>query len=208
MRSLCHVRHAGSLLGRMSNWLQRLQDARGWRDGRTHVGTDERGNNYFVKLPTSGMVAETSHVKEIRSIEYAGGNHWKECKYLTSYPAHPVHTHSAETHIAPCVSADDPDMVPVEWRLWLSGQQRLPPNEAAPSGANSTLDRLEELPMEERLPLGAPADAQQMEPALLENLQNASGAAVRTQSKPGDPTRMRKRGRYQPQSWQGRGPEE
>ena len=67
----------------MSNWLQRLQDARGWRDGRTHVGTDERGNNYFVKLPTSGMVAETSHVKEIRSIEYAGGNHWKECKLQT-----------------------------------------------------------------------------------------------------------------------------
>ena len=74
------ARHESSFLGAISNWLQRLQDTRGWRDGRTYVGSDEKGNKYFVKVPTSGMVAETSHCKEIRSIEYAGGNHWKECK--------------------------------------------------------------------------------------------------------------------------------
>ena len=37
--------------------LRRLQDARGWGDARTFVGSDERGNQYFVKKPTSGMVA-------------------------------------------------------------------------------------------------------------------------------------------------------
>ena len=109
--------------------------------------------------------------------------------------------------------SDDPDSIPVEWRLWLSGQQRLPPNEAAPSGANGTLDRLEELPVEERRPLhvGAPADAQPLQPALLENLQHASSGTVRTPSKPAH-TRNIARNRFQPQSWRGgggaNGPEE
>ena len=197
-----HVRHTGTFLGNISAWLTRLQDARGWGDGRTYIGSDERGNKYYVKQPTSGMVAESSHCKEIRSIEYAGGNNWKECerspsRYIESRSPLRVLSRPA-SHCARAL-ADDPDSVPIEWRLWLSGQQRLPPTIAPPSGANATLDRLavDAIPAADgatEQPVAALSDAP-LKPALQQNLKDSSaGGAVR----PYSPQK-----KYQPQSWGG-----
>ena len=73
-------RHASSLLGSLSAWLQRLQEARGIGDySRVHIHTDERGNKYFVKQAVDRMVAQTSHVKELRSVEYATGGSAADC---------------------------------------------------------------------------------------------------------------------------------
>ena len=147
------VRHATSLLGTISDWLERLQNTRGWQDGREFIGEDERGNKYFVKKPMTGMVAESSHVKEIRSVEYAGGNHWKECacwqRCTPVCPCVPLTRSPLVSPTAPNM-ADDPDSVPVEWRQWLNGQQNLPPTITPTSGANATLDRYEDLVIEAR----------------------------------------------------------
>jgi hypothetical protein len=65
-----HVRSTGS-------FFDRLRDA---YFGRSLVGTDEKGNRYYVKAPDSPtMVAQTSHVKEIRSVEFAGGTSYENC---------------------------------------------------------------------------------------------------------------------------------
>ena len=69
------------------------------------------------------------------------------------------------------------------WRLWLGGQQNLPPNIAPSSSANSTLHRFEALPQEELRPEDNPAGATgapehtgqlEMSDVLIENLRNAS----------------------------------
>ena len=68
------------------------------RPGRRFVGEDDRGNKYFVTPvdKASRMVASTSHIKEIREVEYPWGNNIDE--YV-------------------------PGTVPWDWQAWLSGQK-------------------------------------------------------------------------------------
>ena len=134
---------------------------------RTLIGTDDKGNRYYVKTPTATMVAETSHVKEIRSVEYAAGG--SPADY-------------------------DPDSVPVEWRLWLSGQQNRPPNVMPTSGANSTLDRLAPsddgaLPLQE-----APVE---LDEAIMQNLQTSSSSGTVRPPRQYAPAAKK----FQPESW-------
>ena len=63
--------------------------------------------------------------------------------------ADPLTAHLTRQPRAPTVP-DDPDSVPVEWRQWLNGQQNLPPSVTPTSGANATLDRYEDVVIEER----------------------------------------------------------
>ena len=55
-------------------------------DQRTHVGTDELGNKYYVEKLGRGrstnMVAQTSHVKEVRSVEFSDGRDHTTCELL------------------------------------------------------------------------------------------------------------------------------
>ena len=139
----------------------------GWNDRETLIGEDAHGNRYYVKKPTSGMVAESSHVKEIRSVKYAGGG------ALSDY---------------------DPDSVPVEWRLWLSGQQNRPPNIAPTSGANSTLDRLATPTDDAALPIQAPAE---LDETIMQNLKTSSSSGT-VQPREYNPAPKK----FQPQSWQ------
>ena len=156
-----------SMLSAISEWLTRTQDKRGWNDTETLIGEDAHGNRYYVKKPTSGMVAESSHVKEIRSVKYAGGG------ALSDY---------------------DPDSVPVEWRLWLSGQQNRPPNIAPTSGANSTLDRLATPTDDAALPIQAPAE---LDETIMQNLKTSSSSGT-VQPREYNPAPKK----FQPQSWQ------
>lgn len=92
-----------------------------------------------------------------------------------------------------CLPSDDPDSVPVEWRIWLAGQQRLPPNLVPVSGANSTLDRLEDVPIEEMHRGDAGASVAPMKAAVLGNLQASSGTGYRAYN----PAKKK----YEPESW-------
>lgn len=117
------------------------------------------------------------------------------------------------THVATdlfCLSlADDPDSVPMEWRAWLAGQQRLPPNQVPMSGANATLDRLEPMSEEEQQRLRDEADqgrlvagaaAADLGETLAQNLQNSSTHGT---VKQGGTTQGPASKKYQPESWRG-----
>ena len=57
-----------------------------------------------------------------------------------------------DAHRLPLHVPDDPDSVPVEWRLWLNGQQHHPPTIAPTSADNAALHRLEDLVADEQQP--------------------------------------------------------
>ena len=131
-----HMRHA--------SFFSRL---RSWTHGRSYVGTDERGNEYYVEAAAPRSATTTSIIKEKRGVDLANS----ECACCMSLRC----ATSALLHLICLFDSplpDDPDAIPVPWRLWLAGTQLLPPNVAAVSGANSTLHRIGALPEEERFP--------------------------------------------------------
>ena len=87
-----------SFLSRIGSGLRQLIEG---RPGRRFVGEDLQGNKYYVAPPTPRMVAATSsHIKELREVEYAGSSH-------------------PEDYV--------PGRIPADWQAWLSGQIVDPP---------------------------------------------------------------------------------
>lgn len=109
---------------------QQLRSALVSRSGRKLVGVDEKGNNYYATPvdKTSRMVASTSHIKEIREVEYVWGN-------------------SHHDYV--------PGAIPIMWQSWLSGQRLELPVDQLDTNT-SVLDESKDLPNEELLKAGMP----------------------------------------------------
>jgi hypothetical protein len=113
------------------------------RAGRKFVGADDRGNKYYASPPPTvdgqiRMVAGTSHVKEIREVEFPWGDH-------------------PEDYV--------PGTVPMDWQCWLSGQRVEPPLETlAPTVGEAELPQVEQSPVMGRA--GGQGEHQERAPAV------------------------------------------